>query len=331
MLIRNRSLLALVFGMLLCGQVTLVAAADSPFRDAIDKTSQYMVKIYGGSIGRSAGYGTGLLVSDDGEIVTSSGVYLSGGNIKVSLADGSVHFAHVLRRNRDLHLAILKIDAKTPNFAKIPENCPARRGDWVLCVSNAFKVADGAEDLSVNLGVVSLRTKLDTQRGASDVDYSGDVLLIDAITSNPGAAGGAVVLPDGKIAGIIGKILEGKNTGTRLNYAVPSDQVHAFLVGKPIEPATPVASKDPPELGIRLFAFSGIRGPAYVDRVKTGSPADKAGLKSDDLIVSLGGQSVKTVRDYQAILKTLPSDKPVSVNIKRRTQLLQLELKPAAE
>jgi serine protease Do len=117
-------------------------------------------------------------------------------------------------------------------------------------------VADHAEPLSVNIGVLSLRTQLDARRGINDFPYEGDVYLYDAITSNPGAAGGAVVSSEGKLVGMIGRVIESKSTNTRLNYAVPADTLKQFMTGK--EPVPMVAETTSTgakgELGIRLFS-----------------------------------------------------------------------------
>jgi S1-C subfamily serine protease len=146
----------------------------------------------------------------------------------------------VLQQNARLQLALLKIDAETPEYFELSAEPVARKGDWILAINNAFKVADGPEPLSVNLGVISLRTRLQLRRGVQDFSYDGDVLLIDAITSNPGAAGGAVVTADQRLAGMIGKVIESTSTNTRLNYAVPSDLLAQFVVGKLAD--EPVAS-----------------------------------------------------------------------------------------
>src|SRR5262249_39665648 len=159
-----------------------------------------------------AAYATGLVVSGDGKILTSLGVYLGGERIRVVLPDGALHFAQVERRSDAWQLALLKIDAKTPNFFELPAKSTVERRDWLVAASNAFRVADGSEPLSATLGVVSLRTPLELKRGVQNVTYSGDVLVIDCITSNAGAPGGAVVTADGELAGMVGRLVEDKST-----------------------------------------------------------------------------------------------------------------------
>lgn len=304
-------------------------APGGPFTAANDYAQARTVKIYGAGIGRVSGFATGLIVSADGLIMTTQGVHLAGYRVRVTLPDGQTKDAEVVRRSQPLQLALLKIDAETPDYFEISDKPVARRGDWVLGVSNAFKVADGPEPLSVNLGIISLRTSLDATRGTQDFDYTGEVLLIDAITSNPGAGGGAVVTAESRLAGMIGKEIESKSTNTRLNYAVPADVLKLFLDNKEVE-ATPVV-QEKAVVGIRLFALGGKKGPAYIDRVVRGSPADHADLKPDDLVLSVNGQSVRSIEDYEEVVATLKPNVEITLTLKRRNDVLQVQLTPTAE
>ncbi|MCH8923310.1 MAG: serine protease [Planctomycetes bacterium] len=302
--------------------------SDNVFAEAIAYAQKRCVKIYGARIGRVEGFATGVIVSDDGLILTGQGVFLSGTSIDVVLPDGSQHVAVVERRSSALQVALLRIRTKTPDFFEVPEKIVARKGDWVVAVTNLFKVAQGAEELSVSLGIVSLRTRLDAKRGTQDVPYRGEALLVDAITSNPGAEGGALVTVDGKLAGMVGKIIESKSTNTRLNYAVPSDLLHKFIAGKLIGPVVKRPTGGKTELGIRLFTLGGKRAPAYVDRVVPGSPAAEAGFKKDDLVLTINGEIVKNVRDCKKILDGLPAGEEVVILVKRKNEILRAALVP---
>jgi serine protease Do len=329
-------LLALAVAVSIASAGSVTSAADDrvneAFGAAVEAAQRRCVKIFGAGIGRSEGYGTGLIVSPDGLILSAQGVYLAGERIRVALPDGSLQMATVQRRSQRLQAALLKVDAKTPDYFDLSQKVEARKGDWALAVSNAFKVADGPEPLSVNLGVVSLRTKLDAQNGVQDVPYEGDVLLIDAITSNPGAPGGAVVTVDGQLLGMIGRLMESKATSTRLNYAVPADLLADFVADKepmavPTVNSTTTTTRS--ETGIRLFALGGKRDPAYIDRVLPNSPAAAAGLKPDDLVVSMGGEVIRDVSDFKAAIKQLPPGVEVEIVVKRKDDVLTLKLSPA--
>jgi serine protease Do len=250
----------------------------------------------------------------------------------VTLADGSTHPATVVRRSVDLQAALLRIEASTPQYFDLSKQPAAEPGDWVLAVSNAFKVAERDEPLSVNIGVLGLRMPIDARRGFSEFPYGGDAYVYDAITSNPGAEGGAVVTADGKLLGMIGRVIESKTTQTRLNYAVPGDLLARFIAGEPAPPATSITSSaGRADLGIRLFTLGGRRGPAYIDRVVPGSPAAAAGLKTDDLVVSIGGQVVRDGGDFRRIVDSLAVRTEVVVEVKRKNELIAVRLSPVAE
>lgn len=307
------------------------AEDNGPFAAGVDYAQKRVVKIYGATIGRSPGYATGIIVSPDGQILTAAGIFLTEGNVRVTMPDGSLQRADVIRRSENLQTALLKVSVPTPDFFAIPNEPAAKKGDWVLAVSNAFKVAEGSEPLSVNIGVLSLRVQLDARRGYTDFPYQDDVYLIDAITSNPGASGGAVVNSEGQLVGLVGKVIEGKTTGTRLNYAVPADLLQRFLNGDDAPPAVlnvPMGEKG--ELGIRLFALGGRKSPAYIDRVIPGSAAAQAGLKTDDLVVAINGEVVRDSGDFRRLAEEVKAGVEITVEVKRKNDVLSVKVKPAA-
>lgn len=323
---------------MLLGVCFVVAGADGvcgadefagPYAEAVAYAQARTVKIYGASIGREPGYASGIIVSANGHILTAAGAFLNAQQLQVTLPDGTLHEAKIVRQSRPLQTTLLKIHAATPLHFDLSEDPIVHKGDWVLAVSNAFKVAHGREPLSVNLGVVALRTHLATKRGTQDIPYDADVLLLDAITSNPGAPGGAIVNGNGRLAGMIGRILEGKDTRTRLNYAVPTDLLARLMSGSQDDPS---ADTSPPgkggELGIRLFTLAGSRAAAYVDRVVPQSPAAAAGIRADDLILNVDDQPVRDVRSYQRIVAGLAPGKKVFVVIKRKNNILRLPVTP---
>jgi serine protease Do len=304
-------------------------ASDGPYAEAVAYAQARTVKIYGASIGREPGYASGIIVSADGHILTAAGTFLNAQQIQVTLSDGTLHEAKVIRKSRPLQTVLLKIEAATPAHFDLSKDPVVRKGDWVLAVSNAFKVAHGREPLSVNLGVVALRTHLATKRGTQEIPYDADVLLLDAVTSNPGAPGGAVVTSDGRLAGMIGRVLEGKDTRTRLNYAVPSDLLAKLTTGSQ-EDLVAVTSPGGAgaDLGIRLFTLAGTRAAAYVDRIVPQSPAAKAGIQPDDLVLNVGDEPVRDVRSYQQIVSKLVPGKKVFVVVKRKNNILRVPLTP---
>jgi serine protease Do len=307
---------------------------SSPFSAASAFAQPRCVKIYGAGIGREHGYATGIIVSPNGDILTAEGIYLAGDRIRVVTPDGQVHLAVVARRSEALRVALLRINAPTPLYFEVPSEPVAEVGDWVIAVSNVFKVAEGTEALSLNLGVKSMRASLDTRRRAIDFDVAGPIMLIDAITSNPGSPGGAVVTYDGQLAGMTGKLLQSESTGTRLNYAVPSDLLRRFLDGEEIATADDGEDGLPagkPYLGVRLFRMAGRKAPAYIDRVAMDSPAAKAGLKKDDLVLAIDQTIVRHIEHFDELAAKLRPGRQLMLIIKRGEQVLEVPLTVGAE
>lgn len=311
---------------------------NSKITEVFEAAQKKCVKVYGAKLGREGGYATGIVISPEGEIVTAAGSFLGTENLKVVLFDGSEYLAEVTRRNAALQIAVLKIEAKTPEYFSLEQSAPLQAGDWALVISNAFRVGEGGEPLGMTMGVVSARTKIEAKRGMQGFALAGEVLLLDAITSNPGTAGGAIVSVEGKLGGLAGKILEDKNSGARVNYAIPIDQIVAAMKEVPavatadgdLGPETkgPSSSAAKRDLGIRLLAIGGARGAPYVDRVLPGSEAAIAGVKTDDLIVSVAGKTVRDSSQFKTATLEIASSGKVVVEVKRKDQILRLELEP---
>ncbi len=302
---------------------------DGEFATAIESAQQRTVKVYGATAGRVDGYASGVIVSPDGLIVTMQGVFLDGQKTRVTLHDGRQVAASVLRRDRNLQLALLKIAEETPDFFELSSEPVGKAGDWVVTLCNAFKVADGVEPMSVNLGIISLRTTIEARISPRDIAYAGPLVLIDAITSNPGAGGGAVVTTSGQLVGTIGRVINSSETNTRLNYAVPSDILKQFVAGELTADAPLVATdRVPGEIGMELFRMAGRQAPAYIDRVSPDTPADAAGLRPDDLVISLGGEKIGTIREFDAAMKNVFADEEVIIVVKRGRELIRVPLVP---
>lgn len=331
---RPRSRGGVVLAFLLTGLVGVPAPAqvtmNDAFQQAIHEGQARMVKVYGATAGRVDGYASGVIVSPDGLIVSMQGVYLDGQNTRVTLADGTRWPATVLRRDRARQLALLKIEHQTPDYFELSETPVGQQGDWVVTLSNAFKVADGEEPMSVNLGIISLRTTIRARLGPRDIAYEGPLLLIDAITSNPGAGGGAVLTRDGRLAGTIGRVINSSDTNTRLNYAVPADLLQQFVENTlpPVTTENSVVGGEPGELGIRVFRLGGRRAPAYIDRIIPDSPAGQAGLRPDDLVISMAGQKIGTIREYDEASSGVLAGQEVIVVVKRGNRLVRVPLTP---
>ena len=304
------------------------AQVNNLVSEAFDYANPRMVKVYGASAGRVEGYATGFLVSADGLVLTTQGVFLDGNQVRVLTSDGTEHRASVIRRDRERQLALLKINVLDATYFSLDDEDLGEKGDWIIAISNAFKVADKEEPLSATLGVISLRTTMEARLNRRDVAYKGKLILIDPITSNPGAGGGVIVTLQGKLVGMIGKIINSSDTNTRLNYAVPTSLLKRFVLNESVPKISKVEDLPEVELGIRVFAHGGRTGPAYIDRIRRGTPAYRARLKSDDLIISIGGEKIGSVKEYERALRTLVVGQEVIIVVKRGVELIRQPITP---
>src|SRR5262249_53879472 len=126
-------------------------------------------------------------------------------------------------------LAELKIDAADLPCFELKSSAAIQPGDWVLAAANPFKVAEGPEPVSFATGTLSARAPLAARRRMQDVAYEGTVLITHVIVAAPGPAGGALLDGSGRFVGVIGEAVKSSRTNTWLNYALPAEDVGAFL------------------------------------------------------------------------------------------------------
>lgn len=304
--------------------------APNTLTPALARVSPAVVKLYGTGMGRAHGYGTGVLVSADGNVLTTRSLLSSAATIRVVLADGREFEGKSIRDDEYRELALLKIDGKDLPFVTPSKTDHMQVGDAVAAIGNWFKVADGDEAPSVNRGILATRTTLNARRLVQPVDYAGPILVYDAITANPGAAGGPLLDIDGNFIGLVGKVVESADTNTRLNYALPGEELSDFL-GNKASPATTTqraAGGVEADIGIRLSRMGYRHVSAYIERVRPGSPAATAGLRGEDLIVAVDGRRIADAEACdEAIRKLVPGQKATLV-VKRGQEFLNLEVVP---
>lgn len=330
--------LAASCSILLCGTLDLAHAgpnvAPNAIGAAVKRVAPAVVKLYGAGLGRIQRYGTGVIVSADGTILTTLSLMASGRNIRVVLADGrSFPDATVVRTDEYRQLVLLKIEAADLPFLEPVKSDQIGIGDTVIAIGNWYKVAEGDEPMSVTKGILSLKTDLDAQRLTQPFEYTGPVLIYDAVTSNPGAPGSPLVDIDGNLIGLVGRVVEAVNTNTRLNYALPSEQLTEFLSGRPPPDAArprptdaPDESHAKPYLGIKISKLGYRHISAYVARVRPGSPAAAADIRADDLIMGVNGQRIRNVDDYESALARLAPGQTVILVVKRGDRIIPLEV-----
>jgi serine protease Do len=329
--------------------------AEGSFAKVAEEANQKLVKLFGaGGIRGLASYGTGILVSPDGYILTVYSHLLDTQDLRVHLYDGTRYHAKVVAVEPELDVALVKIGTDKEkvvidhyfDVTQAAKRPVAEPGTGILALSNQFQIATRDEPLSVQRGVIASYAKLYGRIGIFEATYRGDVYVIDAITNNPGAGGGALVTRKGELLGIIGKELRNELTNTWINYALPigakmgvrqkDDKVVTVSILDLVEKKEkykPIDPKNRPEKG--GGGFTGIvlvpnvveRTPPYVEEVVPGSPAEKARLKPDDLIVYVDGLPVADINTFQEVLERYRPGAEVKLEIQRGNKLTTVALK----
>jgi serine protease Do len=322
----------------------VVGAAPAPADDSlavtIDATQAKIVKLYGaGGVRGLEPYQSGFLISASGHILTAWSYVLDTDYVTATLDDGRKFEAKMVSFDPRLELAVLKIEAEDLPHFDLAASVPAESGTRVLAFSNLFGVATGDEAASVQHGVIAVKTRLDARRGTFETPYHGPVYVMDAMTNNPGAAGGALTNETGELLGMLGKELRNAQNNIWLNYALPisevRESVEAILAGKPrtAEDAPEVRPDNPADLaalGLVLVPDVLERTPPYVDVVRAGSPAQQAGLLPDDLVVYVGENIVQSCKSLREELARVERDAELRLVILRGQELVEVVIQPRA-
>jgi serine protease Do len=225
--------------------------------------------------------GSGLIISQDGYILTNNHVVADAKDIKVGLPDGTVKEAVVVGRDERTDLALIKVDSSGLVAAKLGDSDALRVGDWVVAIGNPFGLSH-----TVTAGIVSAKGR---EIGAGPYD---DFIQTDA-SINPGNSGGPLFNTDGYVVGINTAI---NAAAQGIGFAIPIDiakivvrdiREHGRVVrgwlGASAQPMTP-----------ELAAAFHLKEPAglVVTEVEKGSPAEKAGLGKGDVIVEFAGRKI---------------------------------------
>jgi serine protease Do len=347
----NRFVIRLLGLTLVALSCAAVALAQQPLTATAAEVNKKLVKLFGaGGFKGLPSYGTGILVSDKGYILTANNHILSTTDLRVHLYDGRFYQARVVAREPELDLAVAKIDAEVdflPHFdiTKAAAQPLAEPGTWILALSNQFLIATRDEPMSVQRGVVAAYADLRGRRGIFEAPFSGDVYFIDAIANNPGAAGGAIVNRKGELLGIIGRELKNTLSDTWINYAVPvqakvdiqrDDKVVKIDVATFVKEAMAGTYKQGEKRakadrggfhGIILVPNAVGVTPPYVEEVLPESPAAQAGLRPDDLIVYIDGELVPSIKIFRDIMRQVGPGTEVKLDIQRANKLVSVKMK----
>jgi S1-C subfamily serine protease len=329
------------------------ARTDESFASVAEEVNKKLVKLFGsGGFRGLESYGTGVLISADGYILTVNSHILDTRDLRIHMYDGTRYHGKVVAREPELDVALVKINAGQRkvdieqwfDVVKAAKKQVLEPGTNILAFSNLFQIATRDEPMSVQRGVIASHSKLHGRIGTFEAAYRGNVYVIDAITNNPGAGGGVITTRKGELLAMIGKELRNELTNTWINYAIPfnaSIEVPGKDGKKEITSILDLVTKKenykqlPPRAQLNVVAYHGIvlvpnvvdRTPPYIEEVIPGSPADKAKLKPDDLIVYVDGVPVQDITTFNNILATYTPGMELKLEVQRGDKLATVPLK----
>jgi S1-C subfamily serine protease len=348
---RESRLFGFGFGALCLLLMAMTLQAQQSFTPVAAEVNKKMVKLFGaGGFKGLPSYGTGILVSPKGYILTVNNHILATSDLSVHLYDGRFYHAKVLAKEPELDVALLKIDEDVDelpcfDFAAASSRPLAMAADWILAFSNQFKIATRDEPMSVQRGVIAAHAELRGRRGVFNAPFTGEVYFLDVIACNPGAAGGIITNRKGELLGILGRELKNTLSDTWINYAVPI-QARAEIQrdDKTVNVDIPTFVKEAmagtykqseKRVKVERGGYHGIMlvpnvvgaTPPYVDEVMPGSPAARAGLQPDDLIVYVDGELIPNIKEFREFMKGVGPGMEVKLEVQRGSKLHSLKLK----
>lgn len=336
-----RALLRRLLWRLACWGVCVLAIGPRVVECAdtdsmLDGARARVVKVFGaGGFRGLEPYQTGITVSAEGHILTAWSHVLNTDYITVVLDDGRRFDAELLAADPRYEIALLAIEASGLPHFELQSDALAAVGSPVFALSNLFGIASGGEPVSVQRGHIAARTALGRRQGTYETPYQGEIYVLDVVTSNPGAAGGAVIDHDGRLVGLIGKEMQDARDDTWLNFALPVDQltvaVAALLGDDTANDTTTQATVNEPvtlsDWGFVLVPDVVANTPAYIDSVRRDSVAHQAGLHPDDLVVLIDGHVITSCGRLRDALTTIDRSATVRLTVQRGNELLEVPLR----
>ncbi len=286
-------------------------------QEIIAKVSPSVVTVSVEGIGengqKAAGFGTGIIYTDNGYILTNAHVIDGAASVSVTDSQGKTYTAKVVGSDADSDTAVIKIDATglTPaEFGKSSEVVP---GDYVIAIGTPYDVN---LSLTATEGMVSaLRESLNFP----ELGYTLDLIQHDAAI-NSGNSGGPLVNVYGQVIGINSIKISG--TYENLGFALQIDDVLPLA-----EQLMNTGKVSRPGIGITGYTYDtpDMKG-AFVYTVVAGGPADKAGLKPGDIIIKAGDKDIQSIDELKSLLQGMSIGDSVELTYLRNNSIHTTQL-----
>ena len=256
------------------------------------------------------GEGSGFIVREDGVVLTNAHVVRDADEVVVRLTDRREFSAKVLGTDALTDIAVLKVEAHGLPVAALSPSYAIRAGEWVAAIGSPF----GLEN-TVTAGIISAKS-----RSLPDENYVPFIQTDVAI--NPGNSGGPLFNMAGEVIGINSQIYSRTGGYMGLSFAIPIDLAQRIAqqilaTGQVRHARLGVHVQEVDQALAEAFRMPRPRG-ALIDDVQQGSSADRAGLRSGDVLLAIGGQTIEYAGDMAAFIGVALPDQSVSIDVWRR-------------
>jgi putative serine protease PepD len=294
-----------------------VPGEDLDVQGLLNKVSPSVVSIHTGTRDGDAA-GSGIVVSDDGLVLTNAHVVEGAQTIEVDFSDGRTVEARLIGAVPENDVALVKAEglAEPVTAAELGSSSALQVGDEVVAIGNALNLGD---DPSVTTGIVSaLSRSIQSPTG----DVLADLIQTDAAI-NPGNSGGPLVNSKGQVVGVNTAILaDAQNIGFALSIDSITSIIDDLKAGREVQDTRPmlgvetldVAGVDPQVA--QRFGITATAG-AFVQRVQAGTGADAAGLQAGDVIVGVEDRRIRTSADVGQEIRSYEPGDQVRIVIER--------------
>ena len=314
--------------------------SPNSFSAVVDKTANSVVEIslYTTQSSMMSSYsyqaetnGSGVIISADGYIITNNHVVEGAEEINVILRNGDEYTAELVGTDSKTDIAIIKIDATDLSYAKIGNSDNALVGDFVMAIGNPLGKLGG----TVTYGYISALEREITIEGKNM-----NLMQVDAAV-NPGNSGGGLFNANGELIGIV----SAKSTGydvEGLGFAIPINDIsdvindlltHGYATNRPflgvkMSDAAQPSTINPYGNSIFDFFYQQMQYGARIEEVYENSPADEAGIKVGDIIVSVNGNVVSSSSDVSSEISNCEVGDTIEIGLIRdnRTKTVKVTL-----
>ena len=303
---------------------------ESPFEN--DPFERFFEDFFGGAPQREyrqRGLGSGVIIDPQGYVLTNEHVVAGADKITVKLPDGREFNGQIKGKDSRSDLAIIKIDADNLPVASLGDSDNMKIGQWVVAIGNPFGFALPNPEPTVTVGVISALHRSLGQIIQRDRDYN-DIIQTDAAI-NPGNSGGPLVGLDGKIVGINVAIFSTTGGYQGVGFAIPINVakriLNRLIEGKKVLYGwLGIKVQDLNQELAEYFVIPDRKGVLVVEVLKD-SPAEKAGVKDGDVIISFGTTRIENVAKLLRVVGRAEVGKTIGLRLVRDKKELVLRVK----